>query len=743
MIDLKTTNRNYPLPHPDNMLEEDVTRIKDSFESIDTDIDDLISTTSVIEGNAQSGAYWYSLSAGTATVYEVTLTPSPTVLTPGLCVRMKAHLENTGSAALNVNSLGAQSIKRIDGSDLKPGDIPLNSLVTLIYDGVNFQLSNSVPDFEQTELNAGNIFRVFEEIQENHGGALLMEAGWSDSFSNSNEQGADEANSAGYQHDLANKIYKGIDPVTGLSFDQNFTTEDDYEFHKESLSDVSVSGDVVTLNSGTLGQNIVHGRAIIGANEINILSRDSDTQFTVESGHSLSGTNVACEIRFHKFDSGAVKLSGVGPDLTILGSGGIGSAGPRYVGFHTSEVFSGQSFEPNSTGILDSWEFDVKKEGTPTDNIFVEIWSTSGGLPNTLLATSDVISGSSLTASFTTIKFNFSGANRITLTAGTRYAAIAARSGGLDSTNYYWIDGINNSTYANGTDIFYSNGAWNQNTTYEHKSKLYFENSGNVINEIVPVYPKYESLIDSTAWLDENSMSQTETLNSASVWYFEIFATTNYGADTILKITDGAGGNIRPIVQNNAGTWEYNSDATFGSSTWVNATVNSMNQAIIDAMGVSVNKMTGVDRAATPDTATLLDTSKKRGTGIVLYSTADTNIPEVDQTQIMYDSQRSAMDLKSKTYDPGFVPSEAYLWARVEHSDSDGAGTFFISRNGGTEWTTVPMVQQGFPLSGDIRIFRGTVDISSQTAAQDLRCRYQTSQGKDQYIHSWGLQAKS
>ncbi len=746
MFDDRTIYRNYSLPNSKNKLKEDALRIKDSFEKADIDINDLYGISTGLStqiDNLTTGSVWQGLSTGTGANYDVDLNPPATSLSFGLFIHMKAHVQNTGPATLNVNSLGAQSIKKIDGSDLKQGDIPEDAVVTLIYDGTNFQLATSALDSEQARLNASNIFRAFEEIQENHGGALLMEAGWSDSFSNANEQGADEANSTGFQHDPTNKLYKGTDPGTGLNADQDFTTESDYEFHKESLSDVTVSGDIITLNSGTLGSNIAHGRAVIGINEAVIISRDSDTQFTVESGHSLLGTNIACEICFHKFDSGVVKLSGVEPDLAITGASG--SIGERDIGrVVNGQISAGQSFEPISTGSIDSWEFDVKKEGSPSDNLFVEIWSTSGGLPNTLLATSDTISGLALTAAYVVTKFNFSGANRVVLTASTRYAAILSRSGGLDSSNYYFIDGINSSTYANGADIFErgSEGAWFENPAYEHKSKLYLDSSGNVKDEIVPIYPKYVTLADPSAWSDENSMAQTETLNSANVWYFEIFATDNYGADTVLKITDGAGGNVRSIVQNNADTWEYNSDATFGSTTWASATANSMTQAIIDAMGISANQMTGTTRAATPDTATLLDTSKKRGTGIVLYSTISANNPEVDQTRINYDTQRGAMDLKSKTYDPGLVPNEAYIWSRSEHSEADGPGTFSISRNGGTEWETVSMVQQGVPLSGDIRILRGTVDISGQISGQDLRCRYQTTQGKDQFLHSWGLQAK-
>jgi len=38
MIDNKTTHQKYPLPHPDNLLQNDVTRISDAITSIDGDI---------------------------------------------------------------------------------------------------------------------------------------------------------------------------------------------------------------------------------------------------------------------------------------------------------------------------------------------------------------------------------------------------------------------------------------------------------------------------------------------------------------------------------------------------------------------------------------------------------------------------------------------------------------------------------------------------------------------------------
>jgi len=235
MIDNKTTHRNYPLPDPNNKLKDDVFRIKDSFEQSDTDINNLLTTTSGLTTQINDlsesislGSFWKAISTGNGNTYEVSLTPIPPSLNFGLFVHMKAHVQNTGWSTLNVNSLGAQTIVKTDGSELKAGDISANALVTLVYDGTNFQLLNPKNSNEELETIKSNLFRAFEEIQENHGGSLLMESGWSDSFSNANEQGADEANSTGFQHDPTNKLYKGTDPGIGLHSDKNYDTESNF-----------------------------------------------------------------------------------------------------------------------------------------------------------------------------------------------------------------------------------------------------------------------------------------------------------------------------------------------------------------------------------------------------------------------------------------------------------------------------------------------------------------------------------
>lgn len=74
--------------------------------------------------------------------YAVTLAPAITAYNAGLVVNFQAGTANTGAATLNVNGLGAKTIKKKYNSDLETGDILANQIITVIYDGTNFQLAS-------------------------------------------------------------------------------------------------------------------------------------------------------------------------------------------------------------------------------------------------------------------------------------------------------------------------------------------------------------------------------------------------------------------------------------------------------------------------------------------------------------------------------------------------------------------------------------------------------------------------
>lgn len=91
-----------------------------------------------------AGTARYAADAGANDSYAVTLSPAPTAYTTGQVVNFKANTANTGAATLNVNSLGAKTIKKLGSIDLSTNDILASQIVSVIYDGTNFQLLSPI-----------------------------------------------------------------------------------------------------------------------------------------------------------------------------------------------------------------------------------------------------------------------------------------------------------------------------------------------------------------------------------------------------------------------------------------------------------------------------------------------------------------------------------------------------------------------------------------------------------------------
>ena len=70
----------------------------------------------------------------------------------GQTFRFIAAGANTGSVTINVNSIGAKSLVKTDGSALVSGDIASGAAVQVFYDGTNFQLL----DRKSTRLNSSH-----------------------------------------------------------------------------------------------------------------------------------------------------------------------------------------------------------------------------------------------------------------------------------------------------------------------------------------------------------------------------------------------------------------------------------------------------------------------------------------------------------------------------------------------------------------------------------------------------------
>lgn len=86
----------------------------------------------------------YGASSGGTDAYAITVSPVPDNLTAGDVFRFKADVGNTGACTLNVNGLGAKAIKKNVSEDLITGDILAGQLITVEYDGTNFQLLKDI-----------------------------------------------------------------------------------------------------------------------------------------------------------------------------------------------------------------------------------------------------------------------------------------------------------------------------------------------------------------------------------------------------------------------------------------------------------------------------------------------------------------------------------------------------------------------------------------------------------------------
>lgn len=85
----------------------------------------------------------YATATGTANTYAVTLDPAPTSYVAGMAIAVKINVDNTGASTINVNGLGAKTIKKPNGNDVAAGNLKTGSVYTLRFNGTNFILQGS------------------------------------------------------------------------------------------------------------------------------------------------------------------------------------------------------------------------------------------------------------------------------------------------------------------------------------------------------------------------------------------------------------------------------------------------------------------------------------------------------------------------------------------------------------------------------------------------------------------------
>jgi len=98
-------------------------------------------TVNQIQSNAPA---FQATDTGTANAYVIALSPAVTAYAAGQAITFKAGAASTTASTLNVNGLGTKAIKKLHDQDIASGDIESGSIVTVVYDGTNFQMTSQV-----------------------------------------------------------------------------------------------------------------------------------------------------------------------------------------------------------------------------------------------------------------------------------------------------------------------------------------------------------------------------------------------------------------------------------------------------------------------------------------------------------------------------------------------------------------------------------------------------------------------
>ncbi len=123
----------------------------------------------------------------------------------------------------------------------------------------------------------------------------------------------------------------------------------------------------------------------------------------------------------------------------------------------------GQTFESNG-GRLQSVTFRINKVGTPAGNLYAKIYATTGTFgvndkpTGSALATSDAVVANSVSGAGGNVSFPFSGAEKINLVDGTKYAVLLFNDGILGGGNQVNLEGDTGSYTHPGNAVLSTDG---------------------------------------------------------------------------------------------------------------------------------------------------------------------------------------------------------------------------------------------------------------------------------------------
>ena len=136
-------------------------------------VNSQMSATYATQAGLQAQAYNSATTSGTAPTYTATITPAPT-LAAGLRVRAKFHAATSAASTLNLNALGAKSIKQYDATGAKVNaTISANMLTDLEYDGTDWVVLNPINSAKAENFKNSKTANGWQKLE----GGLIIQWG--------------------------------------------------------------------------------------------------------------------------------------------------------------------------------------------------------------------------------------------------------------------------------------------------------------------------------------------------------------------------------------------------------------------------------------------------------------------------------------------------------------------------------------------------------------------------------------
>ena len=99
---------------------------------------------------SSGGASEYAVTTGSANAYILTPAPAIVAYDAGTTFNIKINAGNTAPSTINVSNLGTQALVVKENFPLEGGELIMDIIYTIVYDGTNFQVQNPTPPIEIT-----------------------------------------------------------------------------------------------------------------------------------------------------------------------------------------------------------------------------------------------------------------------------------------------------------------------------------------------------------------------------------------------------------------------------------------------------------------------------------------------------------------------------------------------------------------------------------------------------------------